>query len=76
MDPTKTLARSGAALQQTTFANVTNYSKGINGVVLDVAGLLGAALTPADFTFKMSPQGNYNEAANPPSAWALAPSRP
>lgn len=73
-DPTKTLVRSGTTLQQTTFANVTNYSKGINGVVLDVAGVLGTALTAADFTFKMSPQGNYNEAANPPSAWATAPS--
>ncbi len=48
-DPTKTLVRSGSSLQQTTFANVTNYSKGINGVVLDVAGLLGTPLTAADF---------------------------
>ncbi len=73
LDPTKTILRSGTTQQQTTFANVTNYSKGINGVVFDVPGLLPNPVLPFDFVFKMSPQGNYNEAANPPSSWSLAP---
>ena len=34
-------------------ANVTGYSRGINGVMIDVAGLPAAAvLTPADFAFE------------------------
>lgn len=55
--------------QAATFANYTSYSKGINGVMVDVAALpAGAesALSAADFVFRA---GN-NTAL---SAWAAAP---
>ena len=46
-------------------ANYTSYSRGMNGIVLDIAGLPDT-LTAADFTFKV---GNNNT----PSSWAAAP---
>jgi hypothetical protein len=55
------LPSSGAA----TFANVTSYSKGINGIMIDLAGTHGT-LSAADFTFKV---GNNNA----PSGWSTAP---
>jgi subtilisin family serine protease len=47
------------------FANCTSYSRGINGIMVDIAGLPG---TPSgwDFQFKI---GNDNN----PSGWVLAP---
>jgi hypothetical protein len=48
-----------------TFANYTSYSKGINGIMIDVGGLR-AAPTAADFSFAV---GNDNN----PAAWAVAP---
>lgn len=49
------------------FANVTNYSKGINGIILDVGGLpLGSDPTDADFTFKVGRGGD-------PASWAVGP---
>ncbi|NBV45042.1 MAG: hypothetical protein EBR86_05225 [Planctomycetia bacterium] len=73
LDPGKVLARPGSATQTLSFANLINGSRGLNGIVIDVAGLVSTALTAADFSFRMSPQGNFNEAANPPSSWATAP---
>jgi glucose/arabinose dehydrogenase len=50
--------------------NVTSYSKGINGIMVDLAGNHGP-LTVNDFTFRMSAQ---NLAANnAPGTWAAAP---
>jgi hypothetical protein len=50
-----------------TFANYTSYSRGINGIMVDVAGLpAGTTLTAADFAFKV---GNNDT----PDAWADAP---
>ena len=51
-----------------TSANYTNYSRGINGVMIDVAGLAagGASLLPADLLFRAGPGGN-------PSTWTTAP---
>ena len=54
-----------------TSANITSYSRGINGIMVDIAGLADTVdLTPANignyFTFKV---GNDNE----PSAWHVAP---
>jgi len=41
-----------------TFANVTSYSKGINGIVIDISALpAGATLTPQDFTATTPPTG-------------------
>ena len=48
-----------------TAANYTSYSRGINGVMIDIAGLNGTP-TAADFTFRV---GNNNT----PAGWALAP---
>src|SRR5262249_18768478 len=47
-----------------TFANVSSYSRGINGIMVDVSGSHGA-LTAADFIFKT---GNNNS----PSTWNTA----
>jgi hypothetical protein len=49
------------------FANYTSYSKGINGLMVDIAALpAGHTPTAADFGFKI---GNDNN----PNAWATAP---
>lgn len=48
-----------------TFANMTSFSKGINGIMIDLDGTHGA-LSAADFIFKM---GNNNAAGT----WATAP---
>jgi len=50
------------------FANYTSYTQGINGIMVDVAGLTGTP-TAADFRFKA---GNYGD----PDAWqdAVGPS--
>lgn len=55
--------------QTATFANYTSYSKGLNGVMVDVAGLNQEqvwALTAADFTFRV---GNTST----PTTWTAAP---
>ncbi len=50
-----------------TFANYTSYDRGINGLMIDVAGLPDDATpTAADFEFRV---GNDNT----PDAWAAAP---
>ena len=50
-----------------TFANYTSYRRGINGVMIDLAGPANtAALGPDDFQFRM---GNDDA----PDAWAAAP---
>jgi hypothetical protein len=60
-DKTALLPGAGAA----TLANVSSYSKGINGVMIDVAGNHGT-ITAADFIFRA---GNNNS----PGGWATAP---
>jgi len=53
--------------QTATFANYTSYSKGINGIIVDIAGLTSpGTVTAANFGFKM---GNTQT----PSGWAAAP---
>lgn len=54
------LPGTGAA----TFANVSSYSRGINGIMLDIAS--AGAVTASDFIFRV---GNNNT----PSTWADAP---
>jgi hypothetical protein len=51
-----------------TFANYTSYDKGLNGVMVDIAGLPTGTLSTSDFAFKV---GNDNL----PGSWsdALAP---
>jgi hypothetical protein len=73
LDTGKVLAKSGPAARTLSYENLINSSRGINGLVFDVAGLPSATLSASDFVFRMSPTGSFNEAANPPSSWALAP---
>jgi hypothetical protein len=47
------------------FANLSSYTRGINGVMVDVLNL-GAAVTAADFDFKV---GNVDD----PATWAAGP---
>jgi hypothetical protein len=51
--------------QNSTFANISSYSRGINGLILDMTGIAGG-LTTSDFVFRM---GNTSE----PSGWVTAP---
>ena len=71
LDSSKSLLASSATTQTTTFANVSSYTRGINGAVLDVAGLASTALTAADFIFRVAPAG-ASGVVNP-STWANAP---
>jgi hypothetical protein len=48
------------------FANLSSYSRGINGVMVDVAGLFGRALALSDFEFRTGTGPD-------PAAWPLAP---
>jgi hypothetical protein len=53
--------------QTADFANYTSYSRGINGIMVDIAGLPEeVTLTAADFAFRM---GKPRE--HPVSAWIL-----
>jgi hypothetical protein len=51
-----------------TFANYTNYLKGLNGIMIDISGLNGYVPTAADFRFQV---GNTTNPA--PSSWGAAP---
>lgn len=52
--------------QTASFANYSSYSRGINGIMIDVAGLPAYSLFADDFTFKV---GNSND----PGTWTDAP---
>ncbi len=65
IDPTKTayLPGTGAA----TFANLSGYTDGINGIMMDLSlGGLHGSISAADFVFNVG-------ANNSPSTWATAP---
>jgi hypothetical protein len=46
-----------------TFANVSTYARGINGILIDFAGIPARPLTAADFEFRAGRSG-------PPDTWA------
>lgn len=71
LDASKTILRASASQQTTTFANVSNYVFGINGLVLDVAGLASTSLTASDFTFRVAPAAAAGLVT--PSTWLAAP---
>ena len=60
---------------KSTFANYTTYNKGINGLMVDLtSGGNHAAMTAADFTFKMSAQGTSGQSSDPTDgSWIAAP---
>ncbi|REK09046.1 MAG: hypothetical protein DWQ37_19500 [Planctomycetota bacterium] len=64
-DKSAYLPGSGAA----TFDHISSYSRGINGVMVDIANP-GGTITADDFTFRVSTQVQAN---NTPSSWASAP---
>ena len=67
-DKTAYLPGDGTA----TAANITNYSRGINGLVIDLAGGGNhAGISAGDFVFKMSDQSGGN--SNNPESWTAAP---
>ena len=73
LDPSKVIAKSGTSPQTLSYANLTNTTRGINGLVLDVVGLNSSSLSASDFSLRMSPTGFFDEATNPPSGWTAAP---
>jgi len=74
LDTSKVLIRSGATTQVTGFDNVSNYSRGINGVVLDIAGLTASSLSASDFIFRVAPAGTRGNVLANPSSWPSIPS--
>jgi hypothetical protein len=64
----KVLLQSTASPQTTTFASVSNYSRGLNGAVLDIAGLTVSSLVAGDFTFRVAPSG-ASGVQNPNANW-------
>lgn len=74
IDSGKSLVQEGNGPTLLTYNNLINTARGINGVAFDIQGLGNAgSLSAADFVFQMSPQGAFDEGANPPSGWASAP---
>jgi len=74
-DPTNSVFDDGAVAdkvallpgQTATFANYTSYSKGINGVMVEMDGLEdGVTLTSSDFEFRAGNDAN-------PAGWPVAP---
>jgi glucose/arabinose dehydrogenase len=61
--PDKSAYLPGSGLAD--FGNISSYARGINGIMIDLAGNHGAIST-SDFSFKVG-------ANNTPSAWATAP---
>jgi subtilisin-like proprotein convertase family protein/subtilisin family serine protease len=72
LETTKQFLRPNAQVQTAGPDNIINWMSGINGVVLDVAGLANQTLSTADFQFRVSPPG-AREAVTPAS-WSAAPS--
>ncbi len=70
LDTLKSIAVAGNSPITLGFDNLINSSRGINGLVFDVAGLVGSSLTTADFGFRVSPLGAFDESLNPPSTWS------
>jgi len=71
LELSKTPLRSSTTEQATSSVNVINYSRGLNGVVLDIAGLANNALTTADFTMRVAPAGVIGVVT--PVDWPSAP---
>ena len=70
-DSTKVILQSSSVAQTTNRNNVSNYTRGINGIVLEVAGLASSTLSASDFVFRVAPPG-ASGVVNP-STWANAP---
>lgn len=73
IDPLKQLAVEDASAKTLSYENLINTTRGINGLVFDLANINLAGLNASDFIFQWSPQGAFNEGTNPPSNWGAAP---
>lgn len=67
----KVLLQSSAQAQTTNFTNVSSYSLGLNGAVLDIAGLTASLLDPLDFILRVAP--SQASGVQNPSLWGAAP---
>lgn len=74
LDSYKRLAKEAEEPQTLSIQNLTNSSRGINGLVFDLSRPPNAELTAADFQFQVSPMGAFNELRNPAVDWNIAPS--
>lgn len=73
IDTGKSLALEGNGPTQLSEDHLINSLGGIRGLVLDIQGLANpGGLSAADFVFQVSPQGSFEESANPPISWAIA----
>jgi hypothetical protein len=72
IDTGKMLAKEGSTPQLLTYDNLINSARGINSLVFDLENL-PRMLSSSDFVFQMSPQGAFDQSANPPSSWQEAP---
>jgi hypothetical protein len=68
LSSSKILLQSTTSPQTTTFASVSNFSRGLNGAVLDIAGLTASSLVAGDFTFRIAPSG-ASGVQNPSATW-------
>ncbi|MBX3421075.1 MAG: hypothetical protein KF752_05910 [Pirellulaceae bacterium] len=76
VDTVKSMVKEGAGEgpQVMSLVNLTNSAYGLNGVQFGIQNVANAgALSAADFTVQLSPQGPFNENANPPSGWTSGP---
>ena len=71
IDDSKRLLSPGPAPQTTSFANVSGYTRGLNGIFLNVAGLFVSQLDTTDFIFRVAPNDTFGVVN--PSTWASAP---
>ena len=71
LEPNKVLLQPSITTLTTSANNISNYTRGINGLVLDIAGLANTNLTAADFIFRVSPDGASGTVT--PADWANAP---
>ncbi|HUP81525.1 MAG TPA: Ig-like domain-containing protein, partial [Pirellula sp.] len=71
LDLSKTLLRPSAISKTTSFENVSNYTLGINGMVLDLNGVSITSLSASDFMFRVAPAGSGGIVT--PSSWDSAP---
>ena len=65
------VAGQSASLQSASFANLTSYYKGINGIMLDVAKLPTTSLTAADFSFLAGNTASPSQWSAPPAPAAI-----
>lgn len=73
LDPSKSLARETPNSQTLGYDNLINAHRGINGLVFDIQDLPSASMNSGDFTIQVSPQGAFDPAANPVTAWQSGP---